>query len=33
MVAAAGQQAFAQGHRIAIDAEPFTAMERVLGKP
>jgi N6-L-threonylcarbamoyladenine synthase len=33
MVAAAGQQAFAQGHRIALDAEPFTAMERVLGKP
>jgi len=33
MVAAAGQQALAQGHCIAIDAEPFTAMEPVFGKP
>ena len=33
MVAAAGQQALAQGHRIAIDAEPFTATEPVFGKP
>lgn len=30
MVAAAGRQALALGHRIAIDAEPFTTMEAVL---
>jgi N6-L-threonylcarbamoyladenine synthase len=30
MVAAAGRQALALGHRIAIDAEPFTTLEPVL---
>lgn len=30
MVAAAGRQALAHGHRIAIDAEPFTTMDSVI---
>jgi N6-L-threonylcarbamoyladenine synthase len=32
MVAAAGREALALGHRIALDAEPFSTMEPVLAR-